>query len=124
MARSSSAMSTQSAYSEDYGDSDKSIDPFDSDHDLDIFDMERGYEWLGPGGDVCVLGPAVSLETKKRVKAVDPCKGRCLITNATPDSGIKYTHCLPLHLAQDSVAVRLLQVIVRGICSKKIAPLL
>ncbi|KAF5327338.1 hypothetical protein D9619_003977 [Psilocybe cf. subviscida] len=59
--------------------------------------------WAHPArlGDVDMLDLPVPAEIKAKVKAIDPCKGRCLITNATPESGIKYTYCLPVHLSDD-----------------------
>ncbi|KAF5326676.1 hypothetical protein D9619_004008 [Psilocybe cf. subviscida] len=105
-------MSTQSTSSEDYSCSGESIDPFDSNHPenrLECLEDPNAYGPPAPGGDMVGLGPPVPSVSRRKVKAIDPCQGRCLVTNATPDSGIKYTHCLPTHLSEDSNMIRRLE---------------
>ncbi|KAF5327342.1 hypothetical protein D9619_004190 [Psilocybe cf. subviscida] len=107
-----SVMSTQSTSSVDYSCGAESIDPFDSDHPenkLEDLEDPDDYKWLALGGDVVTLGPPVPSDSRRKVKAIDPCQGRCLVTNATPDSGIKYTHCLPTHLTEDLNMIRRLE---------------
>ncbi|KAF8445086.1 hypothetical protein L210DRAFT_3758925 [Boletus edulis BED1] len=52
---------------------------------------------------------SVSDEAKKRVLAVDPHKGRCLIENCNPARAVKFAHCYPRRLTKDSAQMASLE---------------
>ncbi|KAG6372243.1 hypothetical protein JVT61DRAFT_8044 [Boletus reticuloceps] len=52
---------------------------------------------------------SVSNEAKKRVLAVDPHKGRCLIQNCNPARAVEFAHCYPRRLTKDSARMASLE---------------